>query len=169
MDCSAEYYQTVYGWRPFTVGGLAVCATGVFMFSRLTDQSSLVPVIVALFLTNIGSGTFYAPNASSVLGSVGPASYGIVSGLLNLMRNGAGIISLAMATAIITATMGSLGFEPSLNAIRETAGAGVGHAFSVGLRNSYLIMMVLLLIAMTLSVVQGEKITEVEPAAPTGD
>ena len=156
-----------YGWRPFTVGGLAVCATGIFMFSRMTDQSSLVLVIVALFLTNIGSGTFYAPNASSVLGSVGPASYGIVSGLLNLMRNGAGIISLAMATAIITATMGSLGFEPSLNAIRETAGAG--HAFSVGLRNSYLIMMVLLLIAMTLSVVQGEKIKEVEPAAPTGD
>ena len=158
-----------YGWRPFTVGGLAVCATGVFLFSRLTDQSPLVLVIAALFLTNVGSGTFYSPNASSVLGSVGTASYGIVSGLLNLTRNGAGIISLAMATAIITATMGSLGFEPSLNAVRETAGAGVGHAFTLGLRNAFMIMMVLLLIGMTLSVVQGERITEVEPAAPTGD
>ena len=142
-----------YGWRPFTVGGLAVCATGVFLFSRLTDQSPLVLVIAALFLTNVGSGTFYSPNASSVLGSVGTASYGIVSGLLNLMRNGANIISLAMATAIITATMGSLGFEPSLNAVQETTGAGVGHAFSVGLRNAYLVMLVLLLIGMTMSVV----------------
>ena len=159
-----------YGWRPFTVGGLAVCATGVFLFSRLTDQSPLVMVIAALFLTNVGSGTFYSPNASSVLGSVGTASYGIVSGLLNLMRNGAGIISLAMATAIITATMGSpLGFEPSLNAVQETTGAGVGHAFTLGLRNAYIVMLVLLLIGMTMSVVQGERVSQVESAAPTGD
>ncbi len=158
-----------YGWRLFTVGGMAVCATGVLLFSRLTDQSPLVLVIAALFLTNIGSGTFYSPNASSVLGSVGPASYGIVSGLLNLTRNGAGIISLATATAIITATMGSMGFEPSLNAVRETAGAAVGHAFTVGLRNAYTVMLVLLLIGMTMSFFQGERATEAEPAAPTGD
>ena len=158
-----------YGWRWLTVGGLGITATGVFLFSRLTEQSSLAPVMPALILTNGGMGTFYSPNASSVLSSVTPERYGIVSGLLNLVRNGANIVSLAMATAIITATMGSLGFEPSLDAVQETTEAGVGHAFSVGLRNTYLVMMVLLLIGMAVSAVKGETTKELEAAAPTGN
>jgi hypothetical protein len=45
----------------------------------------------------------------------------------------------------------------------------VGHAFTVGLRNAYTVMLVLLLIGMTMSFFQGERATEAEPAAPTGD
>ena len=112
---------------------------------------------------------FYSPNTISVLSSVGPEKYGIVSGLLHMVRNGSQILSLVMATAIVTATMGSLGFEPSLDAVVETTGAGVGHAFTVGLRNAYLVMMVLLLIGMAVSAVQRETVEEVEAVAPTGD
>ena len=158
-----------YGWRWFTVGGLAISAIGVFLLSRLTDQSSLAMVMPALIFTNAGAGMFYSPNASSVLSSVGTETYGIISGLVNLVRNGANIVSLAMATAIVTATMGSLGFEPSLDAVRETTESGVGHAFSVGLRNAYLVMMTLLLIGMAVSTVKGEQIKEPEPAAPMRD
>ena len=114
-------------------------------------------------------GIFYSPNFSSELSSVEPERHGTVSGLLNMVRFGGGVISLAMATAIITATMGSLGFEPSLDAVRETTGAGVAHAFTVGLRNAYVVMTVLLLIGVAVSAVKGERITEVKPAAPTGD
>ena len=32
-----------YGWRPFTVGGLALSVTGMFLFSRITVDSSLAP------------------------------------------------------------------------------------------------------------------------------
>ena len=158
-----------YGWRLFTVGGLALSATGAVLISQLTTQSSLTQVIAALILMFGGMGTFYSPNTSSVMGSVGIASYGIVSGLLNLVRNGANIISLAMATAIITVTMGSLGFEPSLDAVSESTGSGVGHAFTVGLRNAYMVLIILLLIAMAVSAVKGEQATETERTAPTGD
>ena len=158
-----------FGWRLFTVGGLAVSASGLFLLSRLTDQSPLGLVIAVWFLTNAGGGMFFAPNTSSVLGSVETASYGVVYALLNMMRNAGGIISLAMATAIITATMGSLGFEPSLNAVRETTGAGVAHAFTVGLRNAYMVMMVLLLIGVAVSALKGESIAHVQPATPAGD
>ena len=110
-------------------------------------------------------GTFYSPNSSSVeLGR-----YGVVAGLLNMVRNGASIISLAMATAIITTTMGSLGFEPSLDAVRETTEAGVGHAFTIGLRNAYLVMMALCLIGMAVSSFKGERIAEMGTAAHAGD
>ena len=158
-----------YGLRLFTVGGLAICASGVFLFSRLTDQSPQALVLAALILIFAGNGIFYSPNTSSVMGSVGTANYGIVSGLLNMVRNGANIISLAMATAIITATMGSMGFEPSLDAVRETTGAGVGRAFTAGLRNAYTVLLVLLLLGMAVSALRGDRITEAEPAAPTAD
>ena len=158
-----------YGWRLLTIGGLASSATGLFLLSRLTDQSSLAMVLPALILVEAGMGTFWSPNTSSVLSSVELERYGIVSGLLNMVRNAGNIVSLAMATAIITATMGSLGFEPSLDAVRETTGVGVGHAFTVGLRNAYLVMIALVLISMALSVLQSERIAEVSPVAPTGD
>lgn len=149
-----------FGWRWFTVGGLASSAIGVFLLSRLTEDSSLVTVFPALILTSIGMGTFYSPNSSSVLSAVEAEKYGIVSALLNLVRNGANIISLTMATAIITATMGSMGFEPSLDAVRGSTEAGVEHAFSVGLSNAFLTMMALLLVAMAVSAFKWEKAEE---------
>ena len=158
-----------YGWRLFTVGGLASCAAGVFLLSQLTEESSLALVMPALILTNAGNGMFYSPNASSILNSVDLETYGIVSSLVNLVRNAGNIVSLAMATAIVTATMGSLGFEPSLDAVRETTEAGVGHAFSVGLRNAYLVMMVLLLIGTAVSAFKVQNIEESRSSAPARD
>jgi MFS family permease len=156
-----------YGWRPFTVGGLALSVCGLFLLSRLTESSSVALVIAALVLQNSGMGLFFPSNSSSVFSSVENERYGIVSSLLNLVRNGANVTSLAVATAIVTATMGAMGFEPSLEAVRDGGSAGVGHAFTVGLRNAFLTMMGLLLLAMTVSAVSGEKVKQLRPATPT--
>ena len=91
-----------YGWRWFTVGGLAISVIGLLLLSRLTDQSSLALVLPALIVVQAGMGIFYSPNFSSELSSVEPERHGTVSGLLNMVRFGGGVISLAMATAIIT-------------------------------------------------------------------
>ncbi len=101
-----------------------------------------------------------------MLSAVELEGYGIVIGLLNLIRNGANIISLAMATAIITATMGSMGFEPSFEAVRSAGSSGVANAFSVGLRNGFLTMMGLVIIAMAISSFQAQKPSPVEETAP---
>ena len=90
-----------YGWRLFTVGGLVSSAIGLFLLSRLTDQSSLAMVLPALILVEAGMGMFWSPNASSVLSSVETEKYGIVSGLLSLVRNAGNIVSLAMATEVV--------------------------------------------------------------------
>ena len=156
-----------YGWRWFTVGGLAGSVTGLILLSRLTETSSLALVIPALVLINSGMGLFYSPNSSSVLSSVDPEKYGIVSSFLNLIRNGANIVSLAMATAIVTATMGALGFEPSLDAVRESTEVGVGQAFSLGLRYALLVMAGLVLIALAVSAFRSERFKELEPATPS--
>ncbi len=144
-----------YGCRPFTVGGLALSATSLFIFSRLTETSSLTLVIPALVLQSCGMGLFYSPNVSSVLSSVERESYGVVSAFLNLVRNSGNVTSVAVATAIVTATMGAMGYEPSLEAVQQGGADGVGRAFTLGLRNTYLTMTAMLLLAMTISAIRG--------------
>ncbi|MCI0823961.1 MAG: MFS transporter [Chloroflexi bacterium] len=143
-----------FGWRRFTVGGLVLSTTGLFLLSRLTEGSSLAHVMLALMLQSSGMGVFYSPSSSSILSTVGKEGYGVIVGFLNLIRNAANVTSVAMAAAIVTATMGTMGFEPSLEAVRGGSGAGVTYAFTLGLRHAYVTMMGLLLVAMAVSVLQ---------------
>ena len=152
-----------YGWRRFAVGGLLISAMGILILSRLTENSSIFMVIGALVLHSSGMGVFYSPNASSVLGAVGRESYGVISAFLNLVRNAGSVTSVAMATAIVTATMGSMGYEPSLDAVRASTDTGVGQAFTAGLRYAYLAMAGAVLLAMTVSVIKAPSPQLAEP------
>ncbi len=144
-----------YGWRALTVSGLALSAVSLFILSRLTAESSLWAVLPGLILQSCGMGLFFSPNASSVLSSVSRESYGVISAFLNLIRNAGNVVSIAVATAIVTATMGSMGYEPSLAAVQVGGAAGVGHAFTVGLRYTFLTMTGLMLLAMVISALRG--------------
>ena len=150
-----------YGWRRFTVGGLALSATGVFILTRLTEGSSLTLVIPALIMSSSGMGMFYSPNTSSILSAVEQERYGVVSAFLNLVRNGANVTSIAMAAAIVTATMASMGYEPSLAAV---TGGGVTHAFTLGMSRAYMVMTVLLLAGLIVSLFKFEQ-KKTEPSA----
>ena len=157
-----------FGWRWFTVGGMMCSIIGLATLSRVTDTSSLWEVILGLVLVNTGMGTFYSPNSSSVLSAVGRESYGVVSGFLNLVRNSANVISLAIATTIVTVTMGSLGFEPSLEAVRTGSVEGVRSAFTVGMRYAFYVLIALVIASMTVSFLQGRprEAARAEQAAP---
>ena len=159
-----------FGWRPFTVGGLASSATGLFILSRVTEDSSLWMIVPALMLMSAGMGIFYSPNSSSVMNAVGQAKYGVVAGFLNLVRNAASVTSIAISTIIVTATMNSLGFEPSLEAVRSGT-PGVAHAFTVGLRYAFMVSAGIVFAAMTLSALQlgraGEpELSEADDSGP---
>jgi MFS family permease len=147
-----------YGTRWFTVGGLALSTTALFLFSRLTGSSPLYYVMVGIVLQNMGMGVFYSPNTSSVLSTVERSRYGVVSAFLNLVRNASNLTSVALGTAIVTATMGSLGYEPSLDAVSNGAADGVTAAFSSGLHNAFLVLGCLLAIGMALSSLTSERL-----------
>ncbi len=147
-----------YGTRWFTVGGLALSTTALFLFSRLTDGSPLYYVMIGIVLQNTGMGVFYSPNTSSVLSTVERSRYGVVSAFLNLVRNASNLTSVALGTAIVTATMGSLGYEPSLDAVSNGAAAGVTTAFTAGLRNTFLVLGGLLAVGIALSSLTSERL-----------
>lgn len=143
-----------YGWRRFTVGGLACGFAGLSILSQMNESSPWYLVMVALMLQSTGMGTFYSPNTSSILSAVERQRYGVMTAFLTLIRNAANVTSVAMATVIVTTTMAVMGVEPSLDAVNSPAGA---HAFTVGLRYAYTTMAGLLFTAMVISAVKAGK------------
>ena len=156
-----------YGWRKFTVAGLALSTSGVAILAQVTSDSSLLHVIPALMLTSSGMGTFYSPNSSSILSAVERESHGVISALVNLIRNAGNVVSVAVATAIVTATMGSMGYEPSLDAVRHGAASGVGAAFTMGMRYAFFAMMGSLLTALFFSALPTRREGQAQVAPST--
>ena len=143
-----------FGWRPFTFSGLALSAVAWFVLAtRLSETSSVALVIAMLMLQSTGTALFNSPNNSSIMSAVERSSYGVMSSLTQLVRNSANVISVAVATAVIVFTMGSLGVEASLDAVSpEVAGA-----FVRGLNRVFWMMGGLLVIGMIIVLARGER------------
>ncbi len=144
------------GWKPFNIGGALLSAAGLFLVSRVTEDSGLGLIIPGLILHGAGMGMFHATNHSSILGAVPVSKYGIASAFVNLMRNTATTTGIAIATTVVVGTMASMGFEPSLEAVREGTQAGVTHAFTLGLRNIFLVAGGLQVAVMLVSLLKGK-------------
>ena len=103
-------------------------------------------------------GIFYSPNVSAVLSTVTRSRYGVVSAFLNLVRNSGNVTSIAMATAIVTATMGSQGYRPSLEYVQAGDASGIGLAFTTGLSNAFLFLSIFIFLAFILSLFKFNKL-----------
>ena len=136
--------------------GMASSAAGMFLFSRMGVDSHPVHVVTGMALTGMGFGLFSAATTSAIMGSTGGRGYGIATAFLNLARTSANVTGVALATTIVTFTMGSLGYEPSLAAVTEDGGEGVKSAFVSGMSRAFAIAGALMVLSIVLSVLRGE-------------
>ncbi len=159
-----------YGWRWFIVGSLVVISIAMLALATISDEPPLWRVLGALFLQSLGMGFFFSPNSSAVLSTVERSRYGVATAFMTLMRTGAGVIGIALVTTVVTAVMGSMGFEPSLDAIASTGGVddGVRGAFTQGLRMAFFVMFGLNLLALALSIMPGKPAASPASAAQVG-
>lgn len=144
-----------YGWTAFNVGGLLFSAAGLFVLSQANETSPVWLIILGTVTQSVGTGTFGAPNNSSILSVVERSRYGVMSGFLNLVRNTANITGIAVATTIVVTVMGAQGFEPSLAAVSESSARDVLGAFTSGMKTAYLVMAGLVFAGAALSVFKG--------------
>ena len=140
-----------FGWRIFTGGGLGLSGIGLLVLCTLTTESSIWLVITATTIQSFGVGVFNAPNNSSILSAVEPNRYGVISGFLNLIRNSGNVVGIALATTLVTSTMGFLGYPPSLSAIESSEAVGILKAFTSGLRLTYFLGAIIVIIGAILS------------------
>ncbi len=145
-----------FGTRWLAVTGMALSATAMFTFSRLSVDSSWVHVVTGMVLSGSGMGIFSSSNTTAVMASMDRERYGIVSAFLNLTRTSANVIGIALATTLVTLAMGSQGYEPTLAAVTGSGDGGVEGAFVLGLSRAYLTGAGLVLTGMVLSALRGE-------------
>ena len=144
-----------FGWRWFTVGGMLVAAAGLVILATLRPDSHIALAMAGMVMQSAGIGIFNAPNNSSILSAVEPSKYGVITGFLNLIRNSGNLCSIAIATAIVTATMGSMGYEPTLASVSGGGGEGLLAAFTAGLRIAYWVMAAVMLVGVVASAMKG--------------
>ena len=132
------------GRRLFTVGGLLFTTAGILTLSSLRSDSHAAVAIAGMIMQSVGIGAFIPPNNGAVLSAVANEEHAVISGFLNLVRNFASVTSVAIATAVVTMTMGAMGYQPSLAAVSAEGSAGLLDAFVTGLRYAYWLMAAML-------------------------
>ncbi len=154
-----------YGWGRFNGAGSLMSVGGIFLLAFLVDRSAPVGLLIfAMVFQSAGTGIFNSPNHTSVLSTVDPRRYGVVSGLLSLSRTSAQTTSIAVATVIVTLTMAAGGYVANIGDILDSPEAGLLTAFSDGMQTALLVLGGLLFISVTLSILKGGR-----PATVTAD
>ena len=144
-----------FGYRAFNVAGLMLASAGIFTISRVSEATPLPVIIGAMVLQSAGTGLFASPNSASIFSASQGSRHGVVATLLSLVRNSANVTSIAVATAVVTATMVSMGYAPDLSNVSGSDDPGLGRSFVSGMNTLYLAMGFLLLVGVVASFLKG--------------
>ncbi len=93
-----------YGSRIMASIGMAVIGISFLALSFITIKSAM-DIVIPLSFIGIGFGFFTAPNTNSVMGSVPREKYGVASGTLGTMRFTGQILSISVASTILSGAL----------------------------------------------------------------
>ena len=82
-------------------------------------------------------GLWVAPNMSAAISAVQSESFGVVSAFINLIRNTASALAIAVATAVVVGVMTSKGLNADLGVLKDGSGAAEKAAFVSGMRIAF--------------------------------
>jgi len=84
--------------------------------------------------------------------SAGRNHYGIVSAFMNLTRNGAHVVGIAIPTAIVVSVMGSFGYEADLSSLAVTDDYGLRLAYASGMSWAFTVSTISMFVALVLTI-----------------
>jgi EmrB/QacA subfamily drug resistance transporter len=93
------------GTRLPAVIGMAILSAGLFLLSRLTPETDIITIMLALAVVGLGTGTFISPNNSALMGSAPKNRQGIAAGILATARNFGMVLGVGIAGAIFSTTL----------------------------------------------------------------
>ena len=138
-----------------SVTGMLLCSLAMYLFSEVSLSSPLALVAMASCLSGMGMSIFMAPNTSSIMGSAGRKHYGIVSAFLNLTRNAAHIVGIAIPTAIVVSVMTGLGYEADLSDTEKLKDLGLRTAYASAMAKAFQLSTALMVFAVLLVILGG--------------
>jgi EmrB/QacA subfamily drug resistance transporter len=147
-----------YGSRGLSSIGLLISAVGLTGFMRITEHSSISGLIFWMLVMGSGSGMFFSPNTSAVMGAVPVEKRGIAAGTRTMMNNAGLVISMGISMAIISSSISADALQ-RLFVGTQVGSRGIAVAnFISGLRLAFTISFGFSLLAALISYLRGPKI-----------
>ena len=125
-----------WGVHLFANIGFFIVIGGLSTFVLLATGTPTWALVAGLMILSLGMSVFSAPNSTSIINAVDSDSHGFASGFVNLCRNTGNVIGIAFGTAIVTLTMSSDGYPPSLSAVDPSADQGLFVSFTRGVNTA---------------------------------
>ena len=135
------------GTRPITVLGLLSMLLGFLALTTLGPETATLGYILRFLPIGVGMGIFQSPNNSAVMGAVPRERLGVASGLLSITRT----LGQTMGIAVLGALWASRVFFHSGAAVATGATAAPAADQVAGLHDTFLVVMGLLAVALSLS------------------
>ncbi len=90
-----------FGARIFVGGGLALVSISLFLFSRVTVDSTFWDLLPAMMIGGTGMAATMTPTTAAAMGSVSYDKAGVGSAVLNSARQVGGSLGIAITGAIV--------------------------------------------------------------------
>jgi MFS family permease len=96
-----------YGARRIASTGMLFSTMGILLLTFIGQETSLEYLIMSLILLGLGAAFFNGPNQYAIMSSVDRKLLGVASGMLGTMRQIGQVLSMAIATVILTLIVGN--------------------------------------------------------------
>jgi len=137
-----------FGAQRITIAGLMILASGSFILSMMPATLGVAGYIGPIAVMTVGYALFQTANNTAVMADADPEQRGVMSGMLNLSRN-LGLITGASAMGAVFA----------LASGASDITAAPAEAIATGMRITFAVAALLIVIALTIAVGAYRRIT----------
>ena len=142
---------------PATLALLVQAAALVWFISWLSPTTSYWQIAVGLALMGLGGGLFWSPNTSAAMNSAPRERLGIASATLATLRQTGMVTSFAVALAVAAGSLPHAAVMALFIGTNVTLGSQSMQAFTLGIKNAFLVSTFLCLVAAAFSFVRGKE------------
>lgn len=146
-----------FGTRILSSVGLLITAVGLGGLMMINENTSIIEIILWMFIMGFGSGMFFSPNTSSIMGSVPPSKRGIAAGVNTMMSNAGALLSIALSMAVISSSISPDAMQALFLGTQIGANGIAINEFVAGLRMAFTISFVFSLTAALMSYLRGPR------------
>jgi len=146
-----------YGTRVLSSVGLLITAVGLGGLMLIKSTTSITELILWMLIMGFGSGMFFSPNTSSIMGSVPADKRGIAAGVNTMMSNAGTLLSIALSMAIISSSISPDAMQALFLGTQVGSNGIALNEFVSGLRMAFTISFAFSLTAAFMSYLRGPK------------
>ncbi len=145
------------GARVIATVGLIIQALALYMLSRISPITPLLSVAALEAIYGVGGGMFWPANTSAIMSASPSRSYGVASGVMNMLRNTGMVLSFIIALSAATSVLPAhVVYELFIGTLSGRLPEAMALAYLRGQAFAFTISTALLIASAAMSLVRGK-------------